>query len=405
MKQYDIIIVGGGISGLSMAHYCAQHGWQTLLLEQSARLGGTVHSQTFPNLDGFWLEMGAHTAFNSYGNLLEILDQHQLLDRIQKKQTSTFQFLLNNQLKSIPSQLHYFELLIHIWNLFKLSKAGKSVAEYYQPLLGAKNYRDVFSPAFDAVICQPSRDFPADMLFRKKKRRQGVLRSFTFANGLQVMPDHIAQHPNITVLQQQTVEQVVYQPQQFIVSSQAGRYQAAKLALATPVNVAKQLLNPVFPTIAKVLSQIKTVKVESVGVVLPKEKLNLPPVAGVIAKNDVFYSFVSRDTVLHPDYRGFTFHFKDKGLTEMEKLQRIGKALYVQPEDFCGVYHKTNVLPALRAGHDLLMEIVDTQLDNVPLALVGNYFLGVSMEECTTRARIEFERLCDIGSVTKTQTK
>jgi len=400
MKQYDIIIVGGGISGLSMAHYCANHGWQTLLLEQTPRLGGAIHSHTFPDMDGFWVEMGAHSCFNSYGHLLDILDQHQLLSKIQKKQTATFQLLVKNQLKSIPSQLHYFELLTHIWRFFKLSKQGKSVAEYYRPLLGHKNYRDVFSPAFNAVICQPADAFPADMLFRKKKRRSNVLRSFTFADGLQVIPDHIAQHPNITILLQQSVDQIVYQPDQFIVHSQAGYYHASKLVLATPVNVAKQLLYPIFPNMAKVLAQVKPVKIESVGVVLPKEKLHLPSVAGLIAKDDAFYSLVSRDTVHHSHYRGFTFHFKDQGLTRMQQLQRIGKVLYVQPEAFSSVYHKTNVLPALRAGHDLIMDIVDVQLNNLPLALVGNYFVGVSIEDCVTRTRLEFERLRNIGQVT-----
>ena len=49
---------------------------------------------------------------------------------------------------------------------------------------------------------------------------------------------------------------------------------------------------------------------ELVGVAVAKEKLTLPLVAGIIPLDDDFYSAVSRDTVLHPSLRGFSFHFK-----------------------------------------------------------------------------------------------
>ncbi len=38
MQQYDMIVLGAGISGLSMAHYCQQHGLNTLVLEKTARV-------------------------------------------------------------------------------------------------------------------------------------------------------------------------------------------------------------------------------------------------------------------------------------------------------------------------------------------------------------------------------
>jgi phytoene dehydrogenase-like protein len=44
MDKYDIIIVGAGISGLSLAHYCAGQGLKTLMIEKSERVGGTFHS-------------------------------------------------------------------------------------------------------------------------------------------------------------------------------------------------------------------------------------------------------------------------------------------------------------------------------------------------------------------------
>jgi len=56
MKGHDVIIVGAGISGLSLAHYCAKSGLDTLILEKNDRTGGTFHSHRFGDeAKGFWI--------------------------------------------------------------------------------------------------------------------------------------------------------------------------------------------------------------------------------------------------------------------------------------------------------------------------------------------------------------
>ena len=56
--SYDLIIVGGGLTGLTAAYRAQQRGWKFLLLEASGRLGGsleTLHS------DGLVQELGAES--------------------------------------------------------------------------------------------------------------------------------------------------------------------------------------------------------------------------------------------------------------------------------------------------------------------------------------------------------
>ncbi|MCW5869426.1 MAG: protoporphyrinogen oxidase [Candidatus Eremiobacteraeota bacterium] len=56
--SYDLIIVGGGLTGLTAAYRAQQRGWKFLLLEASERLGGsleTLHS------DGLLQELGAES--------------------------------------------------------------------------------------------------------------------------------------------------------------------------------------------------------------------------------------------------------------------------------------------------------------------------------------------------------
>ena len=38
MAQYDVIVVGGGISGMSFAHYAKKAGFKCLILEKENRV-------------------------------------------------------------------------------------------------------------------------------------------------------------------------------------------------------------------------------------------------------------------------------------------------------------------------------------------------------------------------------
>jgi protoporphyrinogen oxidase len=51
-----------------------------------------------------------------------------------------------------------------------------------------------------------------------------------------------------------------------------------------------------------------------------------------------------------------------------------------------------NRLPALRKGHADRVAELDRALAGGPLGLTGNWFLGVSIEDCVTRSRGEHER-------------
>jgi protoporphyrinogen oxidase len=397
-ERYDILIIGAGISGLSMAHYCRQEGLKPLVLEKEERVGGSLHSQRFDGEEAaFWMELGAHSCFNSYGNLLAMLEDCHLLSRLQKKEKVGFRLWVDGMLQSIPSQLHVLELLGSLPHLLTQKKAGQSVADYYAKIVGPRNFAAVFSPAFDAVICQPSATFPADLLFRSKRRRRDILRSFTLPGGLQTITDALAEQAGLRVLTGQDIQALAFMNSEFIVSTAGGNaYAAPFLCLATPVDVAAELLQAIFPELAGLLARIRMVAVETVGVVVRKEVVNLPLLAGIIARDDCFFSVVSRDTVQHPCYRGFTFHFKPGLLDHAGKLKRIGQVLGSEPEQLVWVASKANDLPALTVGHGDLIRGIDRQIVGLPLALTGNYYTGVSIEDCVARSASEFSRLRDL---------
>ncbi len=397
MADRDLLIIGAGISGLSMAHYAASAGWDARVLEQEPRAGGCLHSHRFAGaLDGFWLEMGAHSGFNSYGNLLEIMEQVGLLDRVKRRAGVGFRMFVDGRVRSIPSQLYYPALPLAPFRLLGLIKTGRNVAEYYGHIVGRRNYAAVFEPAFNAVVCQRADEFPADSLFQPRPRRKGVPRSFTLPGGLQTIADTLSAQPGIRIEFGQVARTLRRSGEHFVVGTDDREYTARAVSLATPVAVTASLLNPEFPDLAGRLLEIDTATVESVGVALPADLLKLPPVAGLIGRDEAFYSVVSRDTVPDPGYRGFTFHFRPGVLDEEEKLNRIAQVLGA-PRVALGSENtaiRINKLPMLRVGHGERARDLDKALTGSRLALTGNYFTGLAIEECVTRSRCEFARLC-----------
>jgi protoporphyrinogen oxidase len=391
-EQYDIIVIGAGISGLSMAFEAKQAGMKVLVLEKEPRSGGCFQTEMAPHDEGmFWLEMGTHTCFNSYSRLLSILAKLGLTDQMQRRDKRPYRMLADGRLTSIPSRLHYFELLTHAWRLFFLQKDGKSVREYYRALVGPKNYADVFRHAFNAVMCQPADDAPADMLFRKRPRDKSVMRSYTFAEGLGRIISELEQR--LDVKHGQCIQAIHHHADGLEIETSDSSYACGRLVCATPALAASRLLGDIYPEIAAQLNRMKEIEIESVGVVVKKRHLSLEPVAGIIAADGDFYSAVSRDIIDHPQLRGLTFHFKPGLLDDEAKLQRICSLLGIDRSSLAYVFHKANRLPAPATGRHQLMENIDALLAGKPLALVGNYFAGIAVEDCLERVESELARL------------
>ncbi len=245
-ERFEHIVVGAGISGLGLAHWAARRGVQTLVLDAGERIGGCINTRVFPGCGDFWVEGGSHTCFNSYGHLLDILGDVGLLNRLTPKAKLRYSLWRGGRRHSVFSALHPLELAISLPRLFTTQKAGRSVRDFYAAGLGAANYRDLFGPAFRAVICQEADDFPADLLFRRKPRRKEFMRSFTLRGGLSEIPLAIAGQNGLEVRTGLSLAEVRGDGDGFrLVLGNGDELACATLTLAVPPDVAAGLLGSV----------------------------------------------------------------------------------------------------------------------------------------------------------------
>lgn len=69
MKQHDIVVIGAGLTGLSVAYHLKQMGCDVVVLEKENRIGGQIRTYTE---DGFIFESGPNTGVVSFPEVTEL---------------------------------------------------------------------------------------------------------------------------------------------------------------------------------------------------------------------------------------------------------------------------------------------------------------------------------------------
>ena len=400
MEKTEVIVVGGGISGIAFAWKAARAGRAVVLLESGSRFGGCLHSQR--TADGFWHELGAHTTYNSYGGFLDIAAGSGAVAKIVQRgpARAKFGYLRGDAYEwlSPPALLRRFnwlEIVLSAPFAVLRGKKGRTMGEYYGGLLGRGNYERFLRPFLAAVPSQDADGFPAEgagSLFKKRPRRKEFPRSYGFDGGLQTVCEAALRTPGLRVEPGSPVARVAASAAGFVVTTADGRaFEAPVAAVATPIDAAAALLRNDFPELAQALMPVKTVAIDSLGVVLPRARCWMPEAAFVIPARDMFFSAVTRDPFPDPEHRAFTFHFKS-GHSREEHLRRMGEVLRFPVPELGEPEARRTLLPSPGLGHDSVVANLDRLLAGGRLALTGNYFQGLAIEDCVLRSFAEYAR-------------
>ena len=167
------------------------------------------------------------------------------------------------------------------------------------------------------------------------------------------------------------------------------------IALAHGADVAARMLRQDFPAVAAAISKIATVEVDSAGVVLPRERCWMPECAFLVPADDLFFSAVTRDPFPDPRRRAFAFHFRP-GVPRERRLERMSEILRLPVAELGEVVERHRTLPAPALGHAQRVAEIDQALAGGRLAVTGNYFAGLAIEDCVLRSNEEWARIAGI---------
>ena len=111
-EKRSIVIIGGGISGLALAAYCKDGGFNSIILEKDQSPGGKLKTST---VDGFLLEHGANTTSSNlaFEELVNLVGLNEELIKPQSARTKRF-IVKKNKLKEVspkPKDILFTSLL------------------------------------------------------------------------------------------------------------------------------------------------------------------------------------------------------------------------------------------------------------------------------------------------------
>ncbi|RKE04020.1 protoporphyrinogen/coproporphyrinogen oxidase [Marinifilum flexuosum] len=388
-ESYDMIVIGAGISGLSLANHIARSGKKVLVVDTADKVGGCLNTYY---KDDFWVEMGAHTFYATYTNLIDLIQKNGLEQDIVAREKVGMKVFTDKHEK-IMSGVNKFELIRSVPNLFFSKRDGKTVKEYFGKIVGPKNYDNVFTRMFSAVIVQNADNFSAEyFLKRRKTKSKEHPKSFILKKGMTSFMEALAAHENIKIQLNTKIDQLTKNQEGFEVKSELGDVFTSKdIALAVSPKLASELSKGLNSDLSSVLADYPIQNIESRTVILPKEKLNFDPVSFIIPLQGPCFSMVTRDVMTHDNLRGFAFHFEENHIGKEEQEKFMTELLCLDSLDAETVEAK-HKLPLIKVGHTERMAKMKHLAEETGIYITGNYFNGLSLEDCVERSKQEFER-------------
>ncbi len=438
----DVVIIGGGVAGLSCAHYLRREGISVRVIEVAEKAGGNLRSE---KLDGYTLEQGPHSFMASSDAIWELIELLGLENRLlparaagnsryiyregnlNRLPTSPGSFL-SSGFVSFPGKLRL------MMEPFMPNRASEkeSAREFFIRRLGKEAADWVIAPFISGVYAgDPERLSAPDAFakmwswekesgsmisgarkYMKKKRKERGERAklrglFSFDEGLGVLTERLAMDLGNSLNLSETVKKIISDKVGWQVNTDVAAYRARHLVLATPPHRASMLVKPVFPQMGALFDQIEMAPVavahlavngedaaaipDGFGFLVPRnQQVRL---LGCIFMSKLYPVRAPEGHELLTVYIGGSFdpqavNENDETLIEdtLQDLERIlGRRM--KP-----VFHKVlkhpHAIPQFTHGHRERVRRIQELGEQIGhLSVIGNYVEGVGMDDAARSGR------------------
>jgi len=441
----DVIIVGGGISGLTLAHTLHRAGIRVLVLERDAAAGGTMKTV---REDGWLIETGPNSALETTPVIGEIIEQVGLSgEKLYADPASDKRYILRDgTLHPLPMSPPTF-LASGLWTLggkirllaepfIGRGKGEETVAQFVERRLG----REFLDYAIDPFVAGVFAGSPSHLsvqaafprLYALEKNYGGLIRGmiggarerrrnpekakdrakmFSFRSGMQVFPEAIARNLGEGFRPGCGVESVERLPRGgFRVSgSDHGsprQWEARRVVLAMPASAAEGLLRPHAPGVADAIAAIPYPPVAEVFLGYSESALSRPldgfgflipareqrRILGTIWSSALFPGrapggHVALTTFVGGSRQPGNARMSEDDLIRMtrEELEAL-MGLRGEPV-FARVHRWEKAIPQYHLGHLNIMGSIDRLEESIPgLFVCSNFRGGISVGDCVKNA-------------------
>lgn len=439
-------VIGGGISGLCVAHRLRRSGIDVVLFEKGAKVGGNIISEI---RDGFLFEHGPNSALASR-ELLNLIDELGLSDEIVKPDpNSKKRFIVRGgQLVALPSKLVDLAISKAFSNKAKLrllrepfvrgaSTDNESVASFFERRLGKEIVDYAVDPfisgiyAGDPKLLSIKHAFPKlfdfeknyggllkGSIFSKKDKTQqlpkGTPRSITFKSGMQAFPNAIARDLGDAVHLQTNVKDLRKDSAgRYIIQTESGELLFDSIVISTPARAAGVLAINIDAALSAILDEIYYAPVTVVVTVFKAEHVGADPsgfgflvpslenrrILGSLWTSSVFGNRAPGGYHLFTTFIGGSRNTEVCRLSEEEilaiclaELDSLMKLTGKPVLTFVKKWERA--IPQYNIGYETVVDAVERSQDsNKGFFICSNFYKGISVGDCvkssiTTAGRV-----------------
>lgn len=305
-EKVDVVVIGGGISGLCAAYWLNKQNVSVRVLEKESEVGGTMKSISE---DGFLIETGPNSALETTPLIQDLVRENNLSDQfLYANPAGKNRYILRDgklyplplsPVKFLTSKLFSWSAKVRLLKELSVERVPheETVAEFVTRRLG-KEFLDYAIDPFVAGIYAALPEqlsvraaFPKlhaleeqygglikGMIQGRKERKKREERSkntaetFSFKNGMQTLPyalgknlgERVRCSTTVTQLRDLTLDSQIPQDEkdtkrysvEYLLENQTHEIEADSVILSTPAYVTAQLVHSLSQNTSKVLQEI-----------------------------------------------------------------------------------------------------------------------------------------------------
>lgn len=431
-----IAVLGGGISGLSVAWYMKKKGFEVTLFESQEDTGGVIRSVS--NQYSVF-DFGPNTIRDKTGSVSEMITDLGLEEEVlSMSEGSKTRFIVRNgelkKIKQNPISFLFSDVLS--WKgkkkLFSEpirkslnSDADESIGSFLERRIGKEAVKYLADPFFSGIyagdiyslsknkLIGKLADFEQDygsivkgFLKSRKEKSSFKPKVISFKKGVQQLTDKLTERLQDSIIHEE-VKSLQVQQSNFKVTTADHEYIFDKVVSCLPAYVLKEVLKTDDQKLENSLSEINYSPMLSTQLVFKKEDLNLPEngfgflvprkenirLLGAIWKSNIFPD-QTEDEYVHVNLMtGGSHDIKviDQDIRDIEKevIEEFSAIMNVKGDaEMVSSKLWKKAIPQFHVGFASVEESMDRfQKENEGFYIGGNYRWGVSVSDCVDGAK------------------
>ncbi len=419
---YDVIIVGGGISGLTTALRAKNEGKSILLIEKSKESGGVI--QTIQKVEGNF-ETGPNSfALNEPGlKLIEHLGLKSEMIHANEAAQKRYIFLNNKPTLINPKKLLFSGEVLSFKSKFKLLTErfkkpeivkNETLADAIRRRFNNEILQKLVNPIVSGIYAGDAEKLEYKTALKSlpkfeaengsftkgfmQTKKNGVSRKIvTFKKGLDQLTSAIQAKLANDIVQDEVIS-IHYEDHLINIKTKENNYLAKKIILSTPAYITRDILSSIDQDLSHEISKIKYPSLLSMQISYPKSQVKkhldafgllIPKEAGKVTLGIINYSSVFEPKSTSHKYNLFIglpsnasaetiATLSDQAENELREIYKIeGNATFKNIK----VWDKA--IPQFNIGHAALMNRIDIfEIKHPNIKIIGNWRTGVAIGDC-----------------------